>query len=83
MYVVRYKKTFRFTKKIWAHKEEPLDARLGDVVRLQPMGVRIGPWKTHQVTKIVYKEHRDPVEFPLQDPIASLRLSGGTIANRL
>ncbi|KOB61809.1 hypothetical protein PFHG_03545 [Plasmodium falciparum HB3] len=40
MYVVRYKKTFRYTKKIWAHDEKS-EAKVGDVVRIQPLGYRI------------------------------------------
>ncbi|CAE7471213.1 rpsQ [Symbiodinium natans] len=45
MWVMRYKKAFRFTKKVWAHDEHS-ECRLGDVVRVQPLGYRLGPWKT-------------------------------------
>ncbi|KAL8274660.1 hypothetical protein Esti_001375 [Eimeria stiedai] len=58
MYVVRYKKTFRYTKKVWAH-DEASEARLGDVVRLQPLGYRIGPWKNYLLVRILHKEPRD------------------------
>lgn len=58
MYVVRYKKTFRYTKKVWAH-DEASEARLGDVVRLQPLGYRIGPWKNYLLVKILHREPRD------------------------
>ncbi|KNG74811.1 ribosomal protein S17 [Plasmodium falciparum IGH-CR14] len=58
MYVVRYKKTFRYTKKIWAHDEKS-EAKVGDVVRIQPLGYRIGPWKNYILVKILYKENKD------------------------
>lgn len=64
MYVVRYKKTFRYTKKVWAH-DEASEARLGDVVRLQPLGYRIGPWKNYLLVKILHKE-------PRQEPSTNL-----------
>lgn len=37
MWVQRYKKAFRYTLKVWAHDEQN-EARLGDVVRVQPLG---------------------------------------------
>eukprot|EP00392_Amoebophrya_sp_AT5.2_P018876 g19525.t1 len=37
MFVMRYKKAFRYAKKVWAH-DESNEARLGDVVRVQPLG---------------------------------------------
>ncbi|CEM02574.1 unnamed protein product [Vitrella brassicaformis CCMP3155] len=58
MYVVRYKKSFRLTKKVWAHDEQS-EARKGDVVRIQPLGYRIGPWKTYVLTQVLHKEPRD------------------------
>ncbi|CAD7926746.1 unnamed protein product [Amoebophrya sp. A25] len=58
MWVMRYKKCFRYCKKIWAHDEKN-DARLGDVVRVQPLGYRLGPWKTYVLTKVLYREPRD------------------------
>lgn len=58
MYVMRYKKTFRYTKKVWAHDEEG-EARLGDVVRVQALGYRVGPMKTYVVKEIVQKEVRE------------------------
>ncbi|EER11506.1 conserved hypothetical protein [Perkinsus marinus ATCC 50983] len=45
MHVMRYKKTFRYTKKIWAHDENS-ECRLGDIVQVQPLGYRMGPLKT-------------------------------------
>ena len=64
MYVVRYKKTFRYTKKVWAH-DEASEARLGDVVRLQPLGYRIGPWKNYLLVRILHKEPRpDSPQLP-------------------
>uniref|UniRef100_A0A3B0NIQ4 Ribosomal protein S17, putative n=1 Tax=Theileria annulata TaxID=5874 RepID=A0A3B0NIQ4_THEAN len=56
MYVVRYKKTFRMTKKVWAH-DEYKEARLGDIVRIQPLGYRIGPWKTYVLTRILHTQN--------------------------
>jgi ribosomal protein S17 len=58
MYVMRYKKSFRYTKKVWAHDENG-DARLGDVVRVQPLGYRLGPMKTYVLKDIVHKEVRE------------------------
>ncbi|CAJ1430291.1 unnamed protein product [Effrenium voratum] len=58
MWVMRYKKAFRFTKKVWAHDEHS-ECRLGDVVRIQPLGYRIGPWKTYVLVKILHREPRD------------------------
>ena len=55
MYVMRYKKSFRYTKKVWAHDEKS-EAKLGDIVQIQPLGYRIGPWKTYIMRKIIYKE---------------------------
>ena len=55
MYVMRYKKSFRYTKKVWAHDENS-EAKLGDIVQIQPLGYRIGPWKTYVMRKIIYKE---------------------------
>lgn len=55
MYVVRYKKTFRMTKKVWAHDEQS-QASLGDIVRIQPLGYRLGPWKTYTLAKLLHKE---------------------------
>ncbi|CDR97465.1 30S ribosomal protein S17 [Babesia bigemina] len=53
MYVVRYKKTFRMTKKVWAHDEHK-EAKLGDIVRVQPLGYRIGPWKTYVLSRVLH-----------------------------
>ena len=58
MYVMRYKKSFRYTKKVWAH-DENCEARLGDVVRVQPLGYRLGPLKTYVLKDIVQKEVRE------------------------
>lgn len=55
MYVVRYKKVFRMTKKVWAHDEHK-EAKLGDIVRIQPLGYRIGPWKTYVLSRILNKQ---------------------------
>jgi ribosomal protein S17 len=55
MYVMRYKKYFRYTKKVWAHDENST-AKLGDIVQIQPLGYRIGPWKTYVMRKIIHKE---------------------------
>merc|ERR1711957_694971 len=60
MWVMRYKKSFMYTKKIWAHDEHS-ECRLGDVVRVQPLGYRIGPWKTYVLSKILHREPRDDV----------------------
>ena len=57
-YAVKYQKSFRYTKYRWAHDEKE-ECRLGDVVLIQPMGQRIGPWKTHLVVKVLHKEPRD------------------------
>ncbi|BAM41650.1 ribosomal protein S17 [Theileria orientalis strain Shintoku] len=56
MYVVRYKKTFRMTKKVWAHDEHK-EAHLGDIVRIQPLGYRIGPWKTYVLTRVLHTQN--------------------------
>ena len=58
MYVMRYKKSFRYTKKVWAH-DEFSESRLGDVVRVQPLGYRVGPLKTYVLKEIIHKETRD------------------------
>eukprot|EP00971_Amphidinium_carterae_P258987 5139923-Amphidinium_carterae.1 len=50
MWVTRYKKAFRYQKKIWAHDEHS-ECRLGDVVRVQPLGYRVGPWKTYVLVR--------------------------------
>ena len=55
MYVMRYKKAFRYTKKVWAHDEHS-EAKLGDIVQIQPLGYRIGPWKTYVMRKIIHRE---------------------------
>jgi small subunit ribosomal protein S17 len=55
MYVMRYKKAFRYTKKVWAHDERS-EAKLGDIVQIQPLGYRIGPWKTYVMRKIIHRE---------------------------
>lgn len=55
MYVMRYKKAFRYTKKVWAHDENS-EAKLGDIVQIQPLGYRIGPWKTYCMRKIIHRE---------------------------
>ena len=60
MYVMRYKKSFRYTKKVWAHDENS-EARLGDVVRVQPLGYRLGPMKTYVLKDVVHKEVREGV----------------------
>jgi hypothetical protein len=52
---MRYKKAFRYTRKVWAHDENSA-AKLGDIVQIQPLGYRIGPWKTYVMRKIVHKE---------------------------
>eukprot|EP00397_Hematodinium_sp_SG-2012_P055438 GEMP01067655.1.p1 GENE.GEMP01067655.1~~GEMP01067655.1.p1 ORF type:complete len:153 (+),score=34.62 GEMP01067655.1:193-651(+) len=58
MYVMRYKKAFRYTKKVWVHDEKS-EARLGDVVRVQPLGYRLGPWKTYTMVSLLHKQPRD------------------------
>ena len=58
IYVMRYRKSFRYTKKVWAH-DEFSEARLGDVVRVQPLGYRIGPMKTYVLKDIIHKEIRE------------------------
>uniref|UniRef100_A0A0G4H065 30S ribosomal protein S17 n=1 Tax=Chromera velia CCMP2878 TaxID=1169474 RepID=A0A0G4H065_9ALVE len=58
MYSVRYKKTFRLTKKIWCH-DEASEAKMGDIVRIQPLGYRIGPWKTYVLVRILHAEQRE------------------------
>jgi small subunit ribosomal protein S17 len=55
MYSMRYKKSFRYTKKVWAH-DELSECRLGDVVRVQPLGYRVGPLKTYVLQEIIKKE---------------------------
>ncbi|KAF8818027.1 putative ribosomal protein S17, partial [Cardiosporidium cionae] len=60
IYVVRYKKTFRYTKKVWAH-DESNNASLGDIVRVQPLGYRIGPWKNYVLVAILNKELGDGI----------------------
>eukprot|EP00386_Alphamonas_edax_P000131 GDKI01000335.1.p1 GENE.GDKI01000335.1~~GDKI01000335.1.p1 ORF type:complete len:146 (-),score=30.38 GDKI01000335.1:352-789(-) len=58
VYVVRYKKTFRLTKKVWVHDEDSV-ARMGDVVRVQPLGYRIGPWKNYVLVRLLHREPRE------------------------
>jgi ribosomal protein S17 len=58
MYVVRYKKSFRYSKHVWAHDENN-SCQLGDVVRVQPLGYRVGPLKRYVVASILHKEPRD------------------------
>ncbi len=58
MWVMRYKKAFRYTKKVWAH-DEFSEARLGDIVRVQPLGYRVGPMKTYVLKEIIHKEVRE------------------------
>lgn len=58
MWVMRYKKAFRFTKKVWAHDEHS-ECMVGDVVRVQPLGYRLGPWKTYVLSRILHREPRD------------------------
>lgn len=58
MYVMRYKKAFRYTKKIWAHDEHS-ECCLGDVVRVQPLGYRLGPWKTYVLARVLHRSPRD------------------------
>mmetsp|Transcript_46333 Transcript_46333/g.128930 ORF Transcript_46333/g.128930 Transcript_46333/m.128930 type:complete len:141 (+) Transcript_46333:168-590(+) len=58
MWVMRYKKAFRYTKKVWAHDEHS-ECRLGDVVRVQPLGYRVGPWKTYVLVRTLHREPRD------------------------
>eukprot|EP00922_Rhytidocystis_sp_ex-Travisia-forbesii_P011183 GHVS01016370.1.p1 GENE.GHVS01016370.1~~GHVS01016370.1.p1 ORF type:complete len:138 (+),score=20.45 GHVS01016370.1:60-473(+) len=55
LYSVRYKKAFRYTKKVWSH-DESSEAKLGDVVRIQPLGYRIGPWKNYVLVRILHHE---------------------------
>mmetsp|Transcript_58753 Transcript_58753/g.157067 ORF Transcript_58753/g.157067 Transcript_58753/m.157067 type:complete len:162 (+) Transcript_58753:2-487(+) len=57
LYVMRYKKSFRKTKPIWAHDEHE-EARLGDIVRVQPLGYRLGPWKTYVLAEVLHREPR-------------------------
>jgi len=57
MWVMRYKKAFRYTKKVWAHDEDSA-TRLGDIVRVQPLGYRLGPWKTYQIVEVLHREPR-------------------------
>ena len=57
-YVMRYKKSFRYTKKVWVH-DEFSEGRLGDVVRVQPLGYRVGPVKTYVLKEIMHKEARE------------------------
>ncbi|KAF4675386.1 hypothetical protein FOL47_007844 [Perkinsus chesapeaki] len=61
MHVMRYKKTFRYTKKIWAHDENS-ECRLGDIVQVQPLGYRMGPMKTYVVRSILHQEPRDAAD---------------------
>eukprot|EP00920_Eleutheroschizon_duboscqi_P032668 GHVT01078741.1.p1 GENE.GHVT01078741.1~~GHVT01078741.1.p1 ORF type:complete len:204 (+),score=12.87 GHVT01078741.1:3332-3943(+) len=80
MYVVRYKKTFRYTKCIWAHDED-CEAHLGDVVRVQPLGYRIGPWKTYQLVQRLYCEPReatpaDKLSSELIEPTDGINVAG-------
>lgn len=56
--MTRYKKTFRYTKKVWAHDESG-EAKLGDVVRVRPLGFRIGPWKNYVLLRIIHREPSD------------------------
>lgn len=55
MYVMRYKKSFRYLKKVWAHDEQSA-CRVGDIVQIQPLGYRIGPWKTYNLKKIIFRD---------------------------
>ncbi len=55
MYVMRYKKAFRYTKKVWAHDEKS-ECKLGDIIQIQPLGYRIGPWKTYVLSKVIHRE---------------------------
>mmetsp|Transcript_38479 Transcript_38479/g.86772 ORF Transcript_38479/g.86772 Transcript_38479/m.86772 type:complete len:146 (+) Transcript_38479:99-536(+) len=63
MWVMRYKKAFRYTKKVWSHDEQS-ECRLGDVVRVQPLGYRIGPWKTYTLVGVLHREPRDEEGAP-------------------
>eukprot|EP01066_Platyproteum_vivax_P003708 Platyproteum_vivax@DN1466_c0_g1_i1.p1 len=58
LYSMRYKKVFRRNKDVWSHDEEG-ECRLGDIVRVQPIGYRIGPWKKYTLTRILYRESRE------------------------
>ncbi|CAE8732895.1 unnamed protein product [Polarella glacialis] len=74
MWVMRYKKAFRFTKKIWAHDEHS-ECRIGDVVRVQPMGYRMGPWKTYVLVRVLHREPRDDEFAPRGSEKRNLLLS--------
>mmetsp|Transcript_44485 Transcript_44485/g.81237 ORF Transcript_44485/g.81237 Transcript_44485/m.81237 type:complete len:159 (+) Transcript_44485:68-544(+) len=75
MWVMRYKKAFRYTKKVWAHDEHS-ECRLGDVVRVQPLGYRVGPWKTYVLVRILHREPRDEEIGQRTSEARNLLLSG-------
>jgi len=58
IYVMRYKKSFRYTKKVWAH-DEASESRVGDLVRVQPLGYRVGPLKTYVLKETIHKDARE------------------------
>ena len=62
IYVVRYKKSFRYTKNVWVHDENN-ECRIGDIVRVQPLGYRIGPWKTYTLATMLHREPRDDLSL--------------------
>ena len=74
MWVMRYKKAFRFTKKVWAHDEHS-ECRVGDVVRVQPLGYRLGPWKTYVLARVLHREPRDDELAPRASESRNLLLS--------
>ena len=57
-WVWRFHKAYRKKKKVWAH-DEFNECRGGDLVRIKPLGYRLGPMKTHVVTRIIHKTWRD------------------------
>jgi ribosomal protein S17 len=71
IYSMRYKKSFRYQKKVWAHDENG-ECHLGDIVRVQPLGYRIGPLKNYVLEEIISKEVRDGA--PRGDAVRNLGL---------
>eukprot|EP00916_Digyalum_oweni_P019599 GHVL01032658.1.p1 GENE.GHVL01032658.1~~GHVL01032658.1.p1 ORF type:complete len:134 (-),score=14.73 GHVL01032658.1:40-441(-) len=60
VYVCRYKKSFRKILNVWAHDEHS-EAKLGDVVRIQPLGYKIGPWKKYNLVRIIHRQPANDV----------------------
>ena len=47
---------------------------MGDVVRVQPLGYRLGPWKTYVLARVLHREPRDDQLAPRQSEARNLLL---------